>query len=323
MPWFAVDDGFDTHPKTRKAGNAAAGLFGRLGAFAARHLTDGLIPATTVRDYGTPPQIRKLLQVGFLHSHGHQCGRCEQPAKGDYVIHDYLDYNRSRKQIEAAREAGRKRQAKGRETQAETRSDANRSSTGVRNEPQLGSESNLTRDSIRIRNEPHFDDETAGQEDPSRRDTLQGPTVVPSHPLPSQASPTEKPASKTAGPNVPAFAGDLVRQLTAAGMVVGWGLSEPEWFRVHAHIKRCGVEEIVQFTRDRWNPADPPRTARYLTRMWTEMPDMDAPGSGLPALRAVDAAPPVSPKLAARQASRDLLDQLSENLRQQQAGETA
>ena len=34
MAWFALDDGFDTHPKVRKAGNAAVGLFALLVPFA-------------------------------------------------------------------------------------------------------------------------------------------------------------------------------------------------------------------------------------------------------------------------------------------------
>jgi hypothetical protein len=92
------------------------------------------------------------------------------------------------------------------------------------------------------------------------------------------------------GPLIPAFANDLVRQMTAAGMAVTWGLGETEWFAVHSHIKRCGVPFMVAFTRDRWNHNNPPKTARYLTRIWQQMPDLPQaaepePGSTLPALR--------------------------------------
>ncbi|MYZ37496.1 MULTISPECIES: hypothetical protein [unclassified Streptomyces] len=181
MAWFALDDGFDTHPKVRKAGNAAVGLFVRLGVHATRHLTEGHLDGAIVRTYGTEPNVRRLIAVGMLHGAGHTCSRCPQPADGGYYIHDYLDYNKSRAQIEAARENARKRQQKGRDT-----------ARSNRNQRGIGSESNSNRsrneaDSApnRSRNDPLFDDSAAGQGGPSRRDTHEGVTGVPSPPLPS------------------------------------------------------------------------------------------------------------------------------------------
>lgn len=181
MAWFALDDGFDTHPKVRKAGNAAVGLFVRLGVHATRHLTEGHLDGDIVRRYGTEPNVRKLITVGMLHGSGHACPRCPQPAEGDYVIHDYLDYNKSRAQIEGAREAARKRQQKGRET---ARANRNRRGNGSDSAPiRDGNE----RDSAPNRdgNDPLFDNGLAGQDGLSRRDTHEGATVVPSPPLPS------------------------------------------------------------------------------------------------------------------------------------------
>jgi hypothetical protein len=181
MAWFALDDGFDTHPKVRKAGNAAVGLFVRLGVHATRHLTEGHLDGDIVRQYGTEPNVRKLIAVGMLHASGHACPRCEQPADGDYVIHDYLDYNKSRAQIEAAREAARKRQQKGRDT---ARSNRNRAhSDSVSSSIRSGNGSDSERN--RARKDPLFDDSVAGQDGLSRRDTHEGATVVPSPPLPS------------------------------------------------------------------------------------------------------------------------------------------
>jgi hypothetical protein len=159
MAWFALDDGFDTHPKVRKAGNAAVGLFVRLGVHATRHLTEGHLDGDIVRQYGTEPNVRKLIAVGMLHGAGHTCPRCVQPAEGDYVIHDYLDYNKSRAQIEAAREAARKRQNRGRENARRNRNEHGK--------------------------DPLFEGSVAGQGDLSRRDTHEGATGVPSPPLPS------------------------------------------------------------------------------------------------------------------------------------------
>lgn len=181
MAWFALDDGFDTHPKVRKAGNAAVGLFVRLGVHATKHLTEGHLDGDIVRDYGTAATIRKLIAVGMLHESGHGCLRCQQPAEGNFVIHDYLDYNKSRAQIEAAREAARKRQNRGRETARANRNarDSERILSSNSRQNGAGFDSNSRQ------NAPLFDDEPAGHEDLSRRDTHEGATVVPSPPLPS------------------------------------------------------------------------------------------------------------------------------------------
>lgn len=181
MAWFALDDGFDTHPKVRKVGNAAVGLFVRLGVHATKHLTEGHLDGVIVRDYGTPATIRKLIAVGMLHEHGHACPRCPQPAEGGYYIHDYLDYNKSRAQIEAAREAARKRQQRGRDTSRLHRE--SRDSGAILNGNSRENGASLTRNSRE--NEPHSEGEPAGQEDLSRRDTHEGATGVPSPPLPS------------------------------------------------------------------------------------------------------------------------------------------
>ncbi|MFF9894929.1 hypothetical protein [Streptomyces longispororuber] len=182
MAWFALDDGFDTHPKVRKAGNAAVGVFVRLGVHATRHLTEGHLDGDIVRSYGTGPNIRKLLTVGMLHEHGHACPRCPQPAEGDFVIHDYLDYNKSRAQIEAAREAARKRQNRGRENARRNRNQPGNDVESPANRGRFEDDSA----SNRRRNDPQFEDTTAGQEGMSHRDTHEGATGVPSPPLPSQ-----------------------------------------------------------------------------------------------------------------------------------------
>lgn len=181
MAWFALDDGFDTHPKVRKAGNAAVGLFVRLGVHATRHLTEGHLDGDIVRSYGTAPNVRKLLAVGMLHEHGHACPRCPQPADGDFVIHDYLDYNKSRAQIEAAREAARKRQNRGRESARRNRNERGNDAESSANRRRFEDDSTPNR----RRNDPQFEDTPAGQEGVSRRDTHEGATGVPSPPLPS------------------------------------------------------------------------------------------------------------------------------------------
>lgn len=270
MPWFALDDGFDTHPKVRKAGNAAAGLFCRLGAHCAKHLTEGLVDGVTARSYGTAAQLRKLTEVGMLHTAPHDCPRCQQPEPGGYVIHDFLAYNRSKKQIEAARENGRKRQQKGRDQQRQQRSDPksnlNRSSPEVQVKVGLGSNG--------TQNETRFQGESAGQEDMSRRDTLQGDTVVPSQPIPSRyyVPTAEGGEQQPAGVQIPEWAQPLLDGLDKHDIHVSWRLSTMQWIAVQELINTRGVDFLVEQARRRWNPKDPIRFASLLIQIWTEIP---------------------------------------------------
>ncbi|MFI1467614.1 hypothetical protein [Streptomyces wuyuanensis] len=120
MPWFVVDDNAHSHPKMIAAGNAALGLWLRCGAYAAQHLTDGIVPGVIARMYGSRPQIAKLLAAGLWHEHGHACShpKCAQPQPGDYFIHDYLaPYNPSRAEVTAKRERAAEKKRKQRAAQ--------------------------------------------------------------------------------------------------------------------------------------------------------------------------------------------------------------
>ena len=105
MSWFKVDDKLFAHPKARAAGNRAMGLWVLAGAWAAAYLTDGFVPASFVKEhrYGTHDADR-LVEVGLWH-----------PTEGGWQFHDWEQSNPSRAQVEAKREAERKRQNKWRE----------------------------------------------------------------------------------------------------------------------------------------------------------------------------------------------------------------
>jgi hypothetical protein len=121
MPWFVIDDNSHMHPKFVAAKNAALGLWVRAGGYAAQHLTDGIVPGVIAKMYGTPAQVRKLVEVGLWHEHGHTCPhpKCPRPAPGDYAIHDYLEYNPTRRDVQARRdrEADKKRRYRARAEQ--------------------------------------------------------------------------------------------------------------------------------------------------------------------------------------------------------------
>ncbi|WP_432160745.1 hypothetical protein [Streptomyces sp. NRRL F-5630] len=113
MSWFAVDDSAHSHPKVVAAGNAALGLWLRCGTYAAQHLTDGIVPGAVARMYGSKTQITKLVAADLWHERGHTCThpKCVQPGPDEYAIHDYLEYNPSRAQVQGRkeREAEKKR----------------------------------------------------------------------------------------------------------------------------------------------------------------------------------------------------------------------
>jgi hypothetical protein len=262
MPWFKIDDGFHCHPKVLQAGTPAVGLYVRCGSWAAQQTTNGVIPKHVATMYGTARQIKALVDAGLWHQPGHGCESCAEVNANSYLIHDYLEKNPSRNEVESARKAKSERQQRWRE--GKRKDQAN----GPAGHPVDGD----------------VDASTARHGDAA-------PT--PAQPSPSQASPTEKPASRgtapTGGPRIPDFAADLVQQMTAAGMVVGWGLADAEWFAIHDRIKRVGLPTLIDQARRRWNQADPPKTARYLLRVWCDLPDAAAPADGR--LHAVDDPP--------------------------------
>ncbi|WP_439675980.1 hypothetical protein [Embleya sp. MST-111070] len=71
----------------------------------------------------------------------------------------------------------------------------------------------------------------------------------------------------------------LAEQLAADGMGVTWTLTAAERADVLALVARHGVPELVAHVRARWNPARPPRTARYLLRMWADLGTTTAPST--------------------------------------------
>lgn len=183
MPWFVVDDSAHSHPKFMKAGNAAVGLWLRCGSYAAQHLTEGIVPAQVVTMYGTAPQAARLTKAGLWHPAGHACSRCPQPEPGDYVIHDYLAYNPTRRQVDDRRTkaAQRQRRHRGQVNPEPPNPPLNRerfADDSETNRDRFDDESNPNRRPVA--------DEFPGHEDASRRDShVPRARAFPSPPLPS------------------------------------------------------------------------------------------------------------------------------------------
>jgi hypothetical protein len=251
MPWFKIDDSAYSHPKFRRAGNAALGLWLRCGAYSAQHLLEGRVPKDIAKDFGTAPQAAKLVAVGLWHEHGHDCPRCPAVADGDYLIHDFFEggRNSTRAQVEASRKAATERQAKARAAAAEAakapksepKVGANRTANGSR----MASESNANRTPPGTR----FQDSTAGQATMSQRDGLNG--VTPSHAMPHQTAVLPNGSTAClpdAEPSPYDTLADLKRALGAAGLTgFAWNLQASAIERVRQARERVGVPAMVTF----------------------------------------------------------------------------
>jgi hypothetical protein len=294
MPWFKIDDSAHSHPKFRRAGNAALGLWLRCGAYSAQHLLEGIVPGDVARDYGTATQATKLVTIGLWHAVGHPCTRCPQPDDGDYVIHDFFEggRNSTRAQVEAARRAATDRQAKARASaNGKQKPPPNRDSFGGQTETQSGPDSPAEC----TPNAPRFQPSIAGQSTLSQRDTLNGVT-------PSQASPhqtvllpsEEEPASSGAlvrigdRPRIPEASRPLTEQMTAAGMVVGWDLHPTEWLIIEAILKRCPIDHLVATAAGMWEKArSRPRSGNYFIPGWKALGDIPEGTPFAPAATAI------------------------------------
>lgn len=111
--WVKVDDQFPDHPKVAAAGPVASWVFICGLCYCNRMLTDGFIPVEQVHKFVPHSQERpddpsrlaeRLVQVGLW---------TEDERRGirGYLIHDYLKFQPSRKQVLAERSRGAKRQA--------------------------------------------------------------------------------------------------------------------------------------------------------------------------------------------------------------------
>lgn len=116
MPWFKCDVGIATHPKVLTAGPLALAVQIRAICYAAQNLTDGFIPTfaipllTTgmdeihlcIQDPGDGISLSEsAAQIdwpSFMVSHG-----LWHEVSGGYSIHDYLQWNPSKKEIEDKR----------------------------------------------------------------------------------------------------------------------------------------------------------------------------------------------------------------------------
>lgn len=104
MAWVRIDDHIDEHPKIQAAGPLGLALFVSGLAYCNRNRTDGFIPASKAAvllgPSGAGQVIAALVAAGLWRR-----------VDGGFWVHDYLDYQLSREQIEKERSRTAQRQA--------------------------------------------------------------------------------------------------------------------------------------------------------------------------------------------------------------------
>ena len=107
MSWVKLDDNFAGHRKVLAAGLAAAWLHIEGLCYCAQQEPDGaILDAALVKltQFSKPKAERlavRLVEVGLWERNG-----------AGYAIHDYLEYNPSKKSLDEKRRAARERMAK-------------------------------------------------------------------------------------------------------------------------------------------------------------------------------------------------------------------
>lgn len=181
MAWARFDDRYWMHPKLLEAGLEARGLDVAAICWSAGMSSDGFVPETALRQFGDSTRTRRRA-IGRLVAVGRWTH--DEQKKG-YWIHDFLDYNPSRAEVEKRRQAERDRKALGRRDQGRSRSGritSERTPTGS------------VPDSARIPagHDPAF---PPGHPPDSERTSERTPRGVP--PVPSRPGPFPSPTSPT------------------------------------------------------------------------------------------------------------------------------
>lgn len=111
MAWARIDDAIIDHPKVLEAGEDARDLLIVSIIWCNKHLTDGRVPKAALgilsRKKSAKKNAEALVRVGLWHDEGDA-----------WQLHDYLDWNPSKKEVEEKRNASAERMRKSRERRA-------------------------------------------------------------------------------------------------------------------------------------------------------------------------------------------------------------
>jgi len=107
--WVRLDADYFTNPKTLAAGRDGRALHLASICWVARHLTDGHIPSEALDTILHSAGVKRSTVDAVVHS------GLWTPNGVGYVVHDYLESNPSRADVEREREQWRQRQKRRRD----------------------------------------------------------------------------------------------------------------------------------------------------------------------------------------------------------------
>jgi hypothetical protein len=110
MSWFRLDDKSTFHRKVVSAGNAAWGALCRMGTHSSDQLLDGFVPREVAILIASTDEIASLVRTGLLSEEPH-----------GYVIHDFLDWNPSARDVLKSRKDKAKAGRSGGQASAQAR----------------------------------------------------------------------------------------------------------------------------------------------------------------------------------------------------------
>ncbi|MFC1420796.1 hypothetical protein [Streptacidiphilus cavernicola] len=295
MSWFKVDDSAHSHPKMRRAGKAAVGLWVMCGSYASAYLTDGVIPGETANREGSPQQIAKLVRVGLWHGAGHTCPRCPQPAAGDYFIHDYGVYNPSRAKVLAERE---KAAEKKRQQRAGAPSGGGGPAGSGEKVGEKTTSNKVQTKSFSSFSEGTFFDESAGEEpaSPGYSPGYRARAARPAPEVPPNGG-TSTASHATRASAVPDRLRPLAKALSAAGLgAVAWDITKiTDWERVRLQVERLGTDLMVESALAAAQRRGKPDSVTAWINRWESLTDPQPPSTDVTA-----AGPNVYPITSAR-----------------------
>ena len=124
MAFFNVDDQFHGHPKARKAGLAAVGLWTVAGSHCRAYKSEGFVPAWYVDGWKARRSAVQLAVSRLWHVEGDDCvclTDFKWPGEPGWRFHDWDHLNDPAEEVERQRELGRERQRKRRQKLREER----------------------------------------------------------------------------------------------------------------------------------------------------------------------------------------------------------
>lgn len=119
MTWFKIDDGWSTHPKTRKAGRDGRALWIHAGVGCGKARTSGVVAPHLLPDYAYLADVRNvrkaaadLVAAGLWHDHDgiRSCADCRDEVEleeGAFYFHDWTKYQPTKDDVETPAENAR------------------------------------------------------------------------------------------------------------------------------------------------------------------------------------------------------------------------